>query len=175
MKNEVDAIAGLQAFPAFPVALVTIQDNIITVATAHMFSFKPPLVTVGICPPRYSYQLIKEVGEFGINIPTKEMIESVEFCGLNSGRDVNKFQETGLTPMEPSKISTKLIQECPVNLECKVLHEVQLPNELQGTHRWFIGSVETAHIDENYDKQKALLYWQKKYRTVGEPFYTTEL
>ena len=130
---------------------------------------------IGICPPRYSHELIKEAKEFGINIPTQDLIESVEFCGLNSGRDVNKFQETGLTPMEPKIISSKLIQECPVNLECKVVKELYLNDEFQGTHDWFIGRVETAHIDENYDKKQALLYWQKKYRLVGEPFYTTKL
>ncbi len=175
MKNEVDAIAGIQAFPAFPVALVTIKDNIITVATAHMFSFKPALVIVGICPPRYSNQLIRESQEFGLNIPTKDIIEKVEYCGLNSGRDVNKFQECGLTPMEPTKIASKLIQECPVNLECKVVQEITVPDELKGSHDWFIGSVETAHVDDNYDRTQALLYWAKKYRTVGEPFYTTNL
>lgn len=175
MKQELSGVEGLQAFPAFPVVLVTIQDNIITVAATHLFSFKPPLIGIGICPPRYSHELLQQTKEFGINIPTKDMIESVEFCGLNSGRDVNKFQETGLTPMASKLINSKLIQECPVNLECRVVKEIFLNAEFNGTHDWFIGSVETAHIDEDYDKQQALLYWQKKYRTVGEAFYTTKL
>ena len=175
MKNEVRQIEGIQAFPAFPVALVTVKDNIITVATAHMFSFKPPLVIVGICPPRYSHELIKEAREFVINIPTKDIIESVEFCGLNSGRDVNKFQGSGLTPQDANQISSKLIQECPVNLECKVVQEIVVPEELKGSHDWFIGEVLTAHIDENYARTQALLYWAKKYRTVTDEFYTTKL
>ena len=91
------------------------------------------------------------------------------------GNDVDKFKETGLTPIEAKKIRAKLIQECPVNLECKVIHEISPPEGFQGTHTWFIGSVEAAYIDENYDKTQALLYWQKKYRLVSEPFYTTKL
>ena len=164
MKKEITGLDGILAFPAFPVVLVTTQTNIITVAAMHMFSFNPPIVSVGICPPRYTYKLIKEEKEFGINVPTKDMIDVVEFCGTKSGAEVDKFEEFGLTPMKAKQIKSKLIAECPVNLECKVLKEL----DLQGSHVWFIGAVEAAHIDENYDKTKALMYWAKEYRTIGE-------
>jgi flavin reductase (DIM6/NTAB) family NADH-FMN oxidoreductase RutF len=168
-------LKGITAFPAFPVVLVTVRNNIITVGALDFFSFKPPMMGVGICPGRYSYELIQEEKEFGINIPTKNMIETVEFCGMNSGRDVNKFQETGLTPMEPKKIRSKLIRECPVNLECNVIKELHLHSEFGASHDWFIGKVVTAHIEEDYDKTEALVYWWKKYRTVSDEVYTSEL
>ena len=155
--------------------MATVKNNIITLAALDFFSFKPPMMGIGICPVRYSYELIKEVKDFGINIPTKNMIESVEFCGMNSGRDVDKFDATGLTPVEPKTIRSKLIKECPVNLECKVVKELYLSTEFGATHDWFIGKVETAHIDEDYDKTQALVYWWKKYRTVTDVFYTSKI
>jgi flavin reductase (DIM6/NTAB) family NADH-FMN oxidoreductase RutF len=168
-------LKGIGSFPGFPVVLVTVRNNIITVAALAFFSFKPPMMGVGICPGRYTYELIKEDKEYGINIPTKDMIECVEYCGMNSGLDVEKFNETGLTPMEPRIIKSKLIQECPVNLECKVVKEIFLSSEFGGTHDWFIGKIETAHIDEYYDKAQALMFWAKKYRTVTGDFFTTKM
>jgi flavin reductase (DIM6/NTAB) family NADH-FMN oxidoreductase RutF len=175
MKNEVNGLKGIGTFPAFPVVLVTVRNNIITVAALDFFSFEPPMMGVGICPDRFSYELIKEDQDFGINIPTKDMIESVEFCGLNSGRDVDKFNATGLTPMEPTIIKSKLITECPVNLECKVVKELYLSSEFSATHDWFIGRVVTAHVDGSYEKTQALVYWAKKYRTVSDVFSTTKI
>jgi flavin reductase (DIM6/NTAB) family NADH-FMN oxidoreductase RutF len=174
-KQQFTGVEGVKTFPAFPVVLVTVRNNIITVAALDFFSFKPPIMGVGICPVRYSYKLIKEDKEFGINIPTKNMLDAVEFCGLNSGRDVDKFKATGLTPMESKIIRSKLIEECPVNLECKVIKELLFCEEFEGTHDWFIGKVEMAHIDDKYDRTQALMYWWKKYRTVGEPCYTSKI
>jgi flavin reductase (DIM6/NTAB) family NADH-FMN oxidoreductase RutF len=129
----------------------------------HVFSNNPPLVGIGIAPGRYSYRLIKESGEFVLGIPDKELVRVVNYCGTKSGRDVDKFKETKLTPVKGIAVKAPLIKECHVNIECSVLNEVKA-----GDHNWFIGEVKKVHIDETYDKETSLIYWDKEYRVVGE-------
>ena len=163
-KIQVSAQQGIMAFPGFPVVLVCVKKNILTVAAVSFFSFKPPTVMVGIVPKRYSFKLIEETGDYSINMPTLELLETVKFCGSKSGRDVDKFEATGLTPKRGQKISSYLIDECPVSLECKVIHTI----DLKGTHVWFVGEVVAAHQREDYDRSQALLYWPREFRNVGE-------
>lgn len=158
---------GLLAFPAFPVVLATTQHNgkrnIITLGMVHVFSFKPPLVGIGIAPGRHSYSLIKESREFVLSIPGKEIVNAVQYCGTKSGRDVDKFMEAKLIPVQGETVKAPLIKECPVNLECKIVKEVEA-----GDHTWFIGEVKKVHIDENYNKENSLIYWNMEYRVIGE-------
>ncbi|MFX0064001.1 MAG: flavin reductase family protein [Candidatus Hermodarchaeota archaeon] len=161
---EVSGREGVFLFPCFPLVLVCVKDNILTVAAVSFFSFNPPMVMIGIVPTRYSFEIIKETNNFSINIPTAELIEEVKFCGSKSGREVNKFDATGLTPKKAKKISSYLIDECPVNLECKVIHTI----DLKGTHVWFVGEVVTAYKREDYDRSDALTYWPREYRKVGK-------
>ncbi len=162
-----DVRRGLLAFPAFPVVLATMQHNgirnIITLGMVHVFSFKPPLVGIGISPSRYSYGLIKESREFVLGIAGKEIVGAVQYCGTHSGRDVDKFRETNLTPVNGKTVKAPLIKECPVNLECGNVKEVEA-----GDHTWFIGEVKEVHIDENYNKENSLIYWNMEYRVIGE-------
>ena len=169
-KIEKSPEDGIFSLPSFPIVLVTVEKNIMTAAAFHFYSFKPPCVMVGIMPKNLTYQLISEKGEFGINIPTKEQLEVVQICGEVSGRDENKFEKTGLIPKPGKVIESYLIEECPVSLECKVLHEISYG----GSHKWFIGEVKTAHIDETYSRDKALMYWLKEYRRVGDIIPTTD-
>lgn len=123
-KNEITIQQGMMAFPGFPIVLVCVRDNIITVAAVSFFSFgdrqgNPPMVMVGIVPTRYTFELLKETDDYSINIPTIELFEAIKICGSKSGRKVNKFKAAGLTPRKAQKISSYLIEECPVNLECK--------------------------------------------------------
>ncbi|MFX0181881.1 MAG: flavin reductase family protein [Candidatus Hodarchaeota archaeon] len=164
-KKEVLPLDGILSFPGFPLVLVCVKNNIITVAAVSFFSFKnPPMVMIGIVPKRFSYELIKETMDYSINIPTPNFMKEIKYCGSKSGRDVDKFAETTLTPMKAKKITSVLIKECPVSLECKVVHIINLG----GTHVWFVGEVVAAHKMENYNRSQAIMYWPREYRKVGE-------
>ncbi|UCG03502.1 MAG: flavin reductase family protein [Candidatus Heimdallarchaeota archaeon] len=169
-KKEITIQQGIMAFPGFPIVLVCVKDNIITVAAVSFFSFgdrqeNPPMVMVGIVPTRYTYELLKETDDYSINIPTIELLEAIKICGSKSGWEVNKFEAANLTPKTAKKISSYLIEECPVNLECKVVHKV----ELQGSsHTWFIGEIVAAYQQDSYDRSQAILYWPREYRFIGE-------
>jgi flavin reductase (DIM6/NTAB) family NADH-FMN oxidoreductase RutF len=164
MKSEIDLSTARSNFPAFPVVLVTVGENIIAIGLVHVFSFTPPMLGIGVHPRRFSYQLLKEVRDFGVNIPTKEQAEEVNICGTFSGRDFNKFEKANLTPMNPKLIKSILIEECPVNFECKLVAELSFG----GSHDWFVGEVVAAYKEENYDRENALGYWTKEYRVMGE-------
>lgn len=163
-KVEVSGFKGIMALPGFPVVLVCIQDNILTVAATSFFSFKPPMVMIGIVPTRYSFELIQETKDFVINIPSIDLLDVVKLCGSKSGRDINKFKAAGLTPKKGKLVSSYLIEECPANLECKVVHVL----DLKGSHVWYVGEVVIAHVREDYNRSQVLIYWPREYRTVGE-------
>lgn len=140
-------------FP-LPVMLVTCVDafgkpNIITLAWVGMVNSEPPMVSISVQPSRYSHGLIKASREFVVNIPSEEMIRKVDLCGVVSGRDVDKFSETGFTPMEAEEVSPPLIEECRVNLECKVRKTISL-----GSHDLFLGEIVTIHIDDMVLQEK---------------------
>ncbi|MGD2088702.1 MAG: flavin reductase family protein [Candidatus Aminicenantes bacterium] len=166
MKELVsDLSKGIWALPPFPVVLVTVDGNIMTAGAFHFYSFNPPSVMVGIIPEKYTYELINRKKEFGINIPKAEQIELVRTCGSVSGRDVDdKYSTAGVTPFQGNKIKSYLIEECPVNLECVVVHQVGF----RGTHQWFVGEIQAVHIDDTYTREQPLMFWSGEYRKVGE-------
>ncbi|MEA1993688.1 MAG: flavin reductase family protein [Euryarchaeota archaeon] len=162
-----------EPYPALypiPVALVTSDDNIITLAWIGTACHDPPMLSAAIRPERFSHDLIKESGEFVVNIPTEEILEEVDYCGMVSGRDVDKFEETGLAKEKANKVSAPLIRECPVNLECTLKKIIPL-----GTHDLFIGRVVAVDIDEeiiekgkiNYRKAGPICYVKGEYCFVG--------
>jgi flavin reductase (DIM6/NTAB) family NADH-FMN oxidoreductase RutF len=106
---------------------------------------------VGIRPENLTFILIAEKREFGINIPTKEQLDIVRLCGSISGRTEDKFVKTGLTPQKGKVIDSFLIAECPVSIECNVVHEI----EFEGSHRWFIGQIQTVHIEALLNEYRA--------------------
>lgn len=169
-KIERDVSHGIYALPSFPVVLVTVKRNIMTAAAFSFYSFKPPCVMVGIRPENLTFQLISQEHEFGVNIPTLDQLDVVRLCGSVSGRKEDKFQKAGLTPQKGKVIRSYLIEECPVNLECRVIHQI----DCSGSHRWFIGQIEAVHIDEDYTRDKALMYWPREYRRVGDVLLKTE-
>ena len=125
------------------------QDNIITVAWAGTVCTNPPMVSISVRPERYSYPILKETGEFVINLTTKELAFATDYCGVKSGRDVDKFKEMGLTPIPASEVKAPMIKESPVNIECKVRQILPL-----GSHDMFLADVVAVHADEKYMDEK---------------------
>ena len=139
----------------FPVPVVLVScgsaelPNIITIAWAGIINSSPPMVSISIRPSRYSHDLITESREFVINIPTTDQLEKADYCGMISGREVDKFAECDFTAVPASEVSTPLIAECPVNLECTVTQIIPL-----GTHNMFLGRVEAVHGEETVMNDK---------------------
>lgn len=166
-----ECLSPFSVLPPVPVVMVSYGDknnsNITTVAWTGIISSEPPMVYISLRPQRNSYGIIKEKMEFVINIPNADLVYQADYCGTKSGRDENKFNTANLTMEECSKISTYLIKECPVNLECKV-------KEIKdcGSHHMFIAeivcaNVDTELLDENgkfdYLKSNLLCYLGNNY------------
>jgi flavin reductase (DIM6/NTAB) family NADH-FMN oxidoreductase RutF len=165
MSKEIrKPLDGIRALPPFPVVLVTAGRNIMTAAAFSFYSFDPPCVMVGIRPENLTYELISEAGDFGINIPTREQVEQVRVCGSVSGREEDKYTKSALNALKATAIDSLLVAECPVNLECRVVHRVQFG----GSHVWFVGEIEAVHVDEGYTRDQALTFWTGEYRAVGK-------
>lgn len=121
------------------------KPNIITVAWAGTVCTNPPMVSISVRPERYSYHLIEESGEFVINLTTEALVKATDFCGVRSGRDIDKFKEMKLTPQPSQHINAPGIAESPVNIECKV-HEIKP----LGSHSMIIADVVGVTIDDTY-------------------------
>jgi flavin reductase (DIM6/NTAB) family NADH-FMN oxidoreductase RutF len=160
--NIKDTNTLFKTFASFPTVLITCEENIITVTLIHVFSFSPPLLGIGIKPERYSYGLIKRSKEFVVNIPTKDLLKVTMFCGAKSGQNVNKFKETGLTKEPSLSVKTVSIKECPVNIECKVVQEIN-----SGDRTWFIGEMVDGRIADDYKLENSIQYWRGTYRLPG--------
>ncbi len=139
-----------------PVVLVTCQGlsgppNIITIAWTGIICSDPGLVHISVRPQRHSHRLIRERGEFAINIPTASMAQKVDYCGVVSGRDVDKFKECGFTPIPGETIGVPLIAQCPVGMECRVVHTLEV-----GVHTLFIGEVLAVRADAEVVEEGSL-------------------
>lgn len=131
-----------------PVVMVSCADNegkpnIITLAWAGTINSDPPMVSISVRKPRYSHDLIKEKGEFVINLPNRKLTFATDYCGVKSGRDINKFEAMNLTAEKASIVSVPIIKECPVNLECVVKQVIEL-----GSHDMFLAEVVATNVDE---------------------------
>ena len=136
-------------YPA-PAAMVSVADkegntDIITAAWTGNICSDPAMAYVSVRPERFSYHMIEETQCFVINLTTKALARATDYCGVRSGRDVDKWKETGLT-LEPAEhVAAPMIKESPVNIECQVVNHLDL-----GTHTMFIGKVLAVHVDEAY-------------------------
>ncbi len=119
------------------------RTNIITIAWTGIVCSDPPMVSISIRPHRHSSGIIKKTREFVLNIPTEEILEKTDRCGVLSGKDHDKFPEVGLTPVRGREVKAPLIGECPVNLECRVKEIKAL-----GAHEIYLAEVVAAHADE---------------------------
>lgn len=119
--------------------------NIITVAWAGTICSDPAMLSVSIRPERYSYDIIRETGEFVVNLVTRELVFAADYCGVKSGREVDKYKTAGLTPLASQKINAPGIAESPVNIECRVSQTLPL-----GSHTMFVGEVVNVTVEDRY-------------------------
>ena len=152
------------------------EYNIITVAWAGTINSDPAMTYVSIRPSRHSYDLIKNSGEFVINLVTKDLAKACDFCGVKSGRDMDKFKEMNLTAKKGEKVNAPIIYESPVNIECKVKEIIPL-----GTHHMFLAevvsvSVSDEFLDEtgkfHFNDTKPVCYSHGAYFAIGEQLGT---
>ena len=129
------------------------KPNIITVAWAGTVCSAPAMLSISVRKERYSYDIIKETGEFVVNLVTKDLVFATDYCGVKSGRDTDKFKEMKLTPLPSQLISAPGIAESPLNLECKVKQVLEL-----GSHDMFIAEVMAVNVDESLLDEKGTLH-----------------
>lgn len=152
--------AGNMVYP-LPVVMVSCKEegksaNIVTVAWTGTVCTNPAMVYISVRPERHSYDMIKNSGEFVINLITKDLTFATDYCGVRSGRDVDKFKEMKLTPLPASQVGAPLIGESPVNIECKVEQILPL-----GSHHMFLAKVVAVNIDEQYLDEKGKFHLEK--------------
>lgn len=141
---------GNMVYP-LPAAMVSVGDkngnkNIITIGWTGTICTNPPMLYISVRPERYSYGLLKESGEFVLNLTTEALARATDYCGVRSGKDVDKWKETGLTPGKANALNyAPIIEECPVNIECKVTEIKEL-----GSHHMFIAEVVSVQVSDEY-------------------------
>lgn len=171
---------GNMLYP-LPAVLVSVADrdgaqNIFTVAWTGTICSDPPMVSISVRPERYSYHMIEETGEFVINLTTEKLAYATDYCGVKSGRDVDKWREMKLTKVDGEHVKAAMIEESPVNIECRVTQKLEL-----GTHHMFIAEVLAVHVDEEYldqsgrfhlNESKPLVYSHGRYHSLGKELGT---
>lgn len=163
----------LYPIPAVMVSCGTLEKpNIITIAWAGTICSSPVMVSVSIRKERYSYDIIKENKEFVINLVTKELVKKADYCGVKSGREVDKFKEMKLTPMKGNSVAAPLIGECPLSMECIVKEILPL-----GSHDMFLAEVVGVAVDKKFIDEEGrfhlnqsglIVYSHGEYYGLGE-------
>ena len=147
------------------------KPNLITVGWCGTICTQPPMVSISVRPERYSHHLIQESGEFVINLPTERLTRAVDWCGVKSGRDNDKFSAMYLTALPAAKVGTVLLEESPVNLECKVTQCIPL-----GSHDLFLAEVVAVDVDESLldengklclNRARLIVYSHGEYLALG--------
>lgn len=160
-----------------PAVMVSVSDgngknNIITVAWAGTICTNPPMLSISVRPERYSYEMIKSTKEFVVNLTTKDLVRACDYCGVTSGRDVDKYEKMKLTPIKLPNVSVPGIKESPVNIECRVKKIEEL-----GSHTMFIADVVGVTVDDEYMDEKGkfnindtglVMYSHGEYFVMGE-------
>lgn len=168
----------LYPLPAVMVSVTDGQgnDNIITVAWTGTVCTNPPMVYISVRPSRYSYEMIKKTGEFVINLTTEELAFATDYCGVRSGRDVDKFKEAHLTREPAQFVKAPMIKESPVSIECRVTEVKEL-----GSHHMFLAEVLAVHAQQEYidknnkfqlNKAKPIVYSHGEYLETGRSLGT---
>lgn len=146
--------------------------NIFTVAWTGILNTHPPVTYISIRPERYSYEFIKQTGEFVINLTTEELVKAVDYCGVRSGRNTDKLNDMNLSVISGTTVSAPILEQSPINIECKVREIVKL-----GTHDMFIADitavdVATELLDSNgrlaLEKANLLAYSHGEYFALGK-------
>jgi flavin reductase (DIM6/NTAB) family NADH-FMN oxidoreductase RutF len=171
---------GNMVYP-LPAVMVTVRgkdgkDNIITVAWTGTVCTNPPMLYISVRKERYSYALLKESGEFVVNLTTEDLVKATDYCGVRSGSKVDKFKETHLTKEEARVVNCAMIQESPVNIECRVKKVMPL-----GSHDMFLADVVNVNVDDAYmdengsfqlHKANPLVYSHGTYYKTGQKLGT---
>jgi flavin reductase (DIM6/NTAB) family NADH-FMN oxidoreductase RutF len=179
MKTKKEIKPYRPVYPS-PAALITSVDakgraNIITLGEVFNISIREPVILgIAIRPATYSHGLISGTKEFAVNLPTVDMLEKVDRCGMVSGRSgKDKFREIGLTPVPSTRIRPPCIEECPVNIECEVMDILRV-----GDHDLFLGNVVAMRVDEDKLDEKGdmlnetldpIVYITGQYWSIGRP------
>jgi len=152
------------------------RDNIMTAAWAGTVCSEPPCVSVSIRKERFSHDMIASSGEFVINLTTSELTRAMDFCGVRSGRDIDKWEACSLTRMEGACVKAPLIAQSPVNIECSVISVTEL-----GSHDMFLGKIVSVAVDSKYidpngrfrfDKTNPIAYSHGAYYELGRKLGT---
>lgn len=153
------------------------NDNIITVAWTGTVCTNPAMLYISVRPERYSYHMLRESGEFVVNLTTEKLAKAIDWCGVRSGRDFDKWKEMHLTRGKAEKLTyAPIIQESPVNIECKVTEVQEL-----GSHHMFLAKVGAVQVDESYMNEtgkfelndtQLLAYSHGEYYTLGKKLGT---
>lgn len=144
---------GNMLYP-LPAVLVSVadkegRDNLLTIAWAGTVCSDPACVSISVRKNRFSHHMIEETGEFVINLTTEELAYATDFCGVRSGKDMDKWEASHITRMPASHVKVPMVKESPVNIECKVISKTEL-----GSHDMFVAEVVAVHADEAYMDEK---------------------
>ncbi|MBR4950221.1 MAG: flavin reductase family protein [Clostridia bacterium] len=147
----------LSPVPAVMVSCGTMEKpNIITIAWTGTINSDPAMAYISVRRERFSHKLIKDSGEFVINLTTANTCRATDFCGVRSGTSVDKFKKCNLTPIKSKTLSAPSIAQSPLSIECKVKEIIPL-----GSHDMFIGEVKNISVDENYIDEKGRIRFDK--------------
>lgn len=173
MKQKWKGGALLSPVPAVLVSCGNGENaNLITIGWTGIVCTQPPKLYISVRPERHSYGIIKESGEFCVNLPTYGIVRAVDFCGVRSGKDTDKFKETELTKEDSYEVGCVSVAECPITLECKVSQIIPL-----GSHDMFIADIVAVAADERLidkngrlmlEKADLLAYAHGDYFTLGK-------
>ncbi|GAB6149726.1 flavin reductase family protein [Clostridium novyi] len=144
-----------------PSVLITSKNkeekvNVFTVGWIGVACTHPPMISVAIRPERLSYKYIKENGEFVVNLPSRDLVKAVDFCGVKSGTTVDKIKEMNFTLEDSDNISVPYIDECPITLECKVKNIIPL-----GSHDLFLAEILSVHVEKDLIDEKGKIHYEK--------------
>ncbi len=160
-----------------PAVMVSVADgrgraDIITVAWTGTVCTNPPMVSISVRPERYSYHMLEETGEFVINLVTRQLARACDYCGVTSGRNVDKFESMSLTKLRMQHVNAPGIAESPVNIECKIAEKKEL-----GSHTLFLAHVVGVTVEDAYmdgsgkfeiNKTGLIMYSHGEYFSMGE-------
>ena len=149
--------ALLAPVPAALVTCGTIESpNVLTIGWTGIVCTRPPMTYISVRPERYSHDIIRDSGEFVINLTTSAMVKETDFCGVRSGRGVHKFEHCDFHAVPEEKVAAPLLEECPVSLECRVTE-----SKLLGSHTMFLAEIIGVDVDERYIDSKGKLNLQQ--------------
>ncbi|MBQ1690436.1 MAG: flavin reductase family protein [Firmicutes bacterium] len=145
MKQEFKGSEMLSPVPAVMASLGEGDEaNIITIAWTGIINSRPPMTYISVRKERHSHDILMKTGEFVINLTTEAILKQTDWCGVRSGRDFDKWKETGLTKEPASVVKCPMIAESPVNLECRVTEVKEL-----GSHDMFMAEIVKVHVDDS--------------------------